>query len=241
MMSRTLTLCKQDIRFQFSNNFQLIYLVFVLMYSAILSFLPYNIKAAVLPILIFSEPGALSFIFTGAIIIYEKERGILDSLFTSPILFREYALSKIMSIGLLAMTGTAILTINSGVAVSASVYISVFISNAFCTALAFILAIGFKDILKYMILGGMSLSILFLPILEIYGMLQWPILRAIPSYSLYQLIFKSCFKGETPAILFYTPFIDQEWWLHLLITVAWLIPLYLFAGKRMKKYLQGGR
>lgn len=239
MTNRLFPLFKQDIKFQFNNNFQIIYLAFVLIYSAVLSFLPMNIKAAVLPGLIFSEPGALSFIFMGAIVIYEKERGILDILFTSPVKFREYAVSKALSLGLLALIGTGILVFNSGLHVSWLVYPSVFISNAFYTALAFILAIKFKDILKYLVLGGMSLSILFAPILDVYGVIDIPFLRAIPSYSLYQLVFKSCYGGTTPAILLYSPLFDSEWYLHLLLTTTWLIPLYLLAGKRMKAYLGG--
>jgi len=99
---RLKALLSQDIRFQYKYGFYFLYLIFSLLYVALLITLPatWREKAAVL--LIFSDPAALGLYFMGAIVLLEKSERVLNSIAISPVKADEYMLSKLLSIAVVS-------------------------------------------------------------------------------------------------------------------------------------------
>jgi hypothetical protein len=65
-----------DIRFQIKQGFYLVYVVITAMYLIIMSFLPDDILAVALPLVVFSDPSVLGLFFIGGIILMEKGQGV---------------------------------------------------------------------------------------------------------------------------------------------------------------------
>ena len=99
---RTKKLLIGDIRFQFKYGFYFLYLVFSILYISLLYILPssWREKAAVL--MIFTDPAAMGLFFMGAIVLFEKSERVLNSIAISPVLPREYVISKLVSIALIS-------------------------------------------------------------------------------------------------------------------------------------------
>lgn len=102
-MLRSIALTKGDIRFQWKYGFYFIYLVLVILYSALLSFLPYNVKTIMCDILVYSDPAAMGMFFMGAIVLLEKSQRVLNSIALSPVTPQQYIAGKVCSIGFISL------------------------------------------------------------------------------------------------------------------------------------------
>ena len=94
---------KGDIVFQFRQGFYLVYILITLFYMLILSQLPEAWLQIAVPIIAFSDPSVVGFIFVGGIILLEKEQGVIDYLSVTPLKIRDYILSKVTSLMILAV------------------------------------------------------------------------------------------------------------------------------------------
>jgi fluoroquinolone transport system permease protein len=92
-----------DIRFQIKQGFYLVYVIITAMYLIIMSFLPDDILAVALPLVVFSDPSVLGLFFIGGIILMEKGQGVLMVLVVSPLRSWEYILSKVISLAIVAV------------------------------------------------------------------------------------------------------------------------------------------
>ena len=107
---RTMALLRGDIRFQFKYGFYFLYLFLTVLYIILLTVFPdsWRTKAAVL--MVFSDPAAMGLFFMGAIVLFEKDEKVLQSIAVSPVLPREYVASKCLSIAFISTAaGIAIL------------------------------------------------------------------------------------------------------------------------------------
>jgi fluoroquinolone transport system permease protein len=103
-----------DIHFQYKYGFYFLYIVFSILYIALLFVFPnpWREKAAI--VMIFSDPSAMGLFFMGAIILFEKSERVLNSIAISPVKPTEYVLSKLGSIGLIATIVGVVIGIMSG-------------------------------------------------------------------------------------------------------------------------------
>lgn len=99
---RLRSLLMGDVRFQFKYGFYFLYLLFSLLYVALLSAFPEEWRIAAAALMILTDPAAMGLYFMGAILFYEKSERVLDSLAVSPVRPLEYVLSKLFSIGLIS-------------------------------------------------------------------------------------------------------------------------------------------
>ena len=98
-----------DMRFQFRYGFYGLYLLFTLIYVGLLAALPDAWRGDAALLMIFTDPAAMGLFFMGAIVLFEKNERVLDSLAVSPVTPLAYVLSKIVSLGIIAtLTATAI-------------------------------------------------------------------------------------------------------------------------------------
>ena len=99
-----------DIRFQIKQGFYLVYVIITAMYLIIMSFLPDDILAVALPLVVFSDPSVLGLFFIGGIILMEKGQGVLMVLVVSPLRTSEYILSKVISLAIVSVLAAFAIT-----------------------------------------------------------------------------------------------------------------------------------
>ena len=94
---RLKSLIVSDIRFQFRYGFYWVYILFTLVYVAVLHLLPAAWRTDAALLMIFTDPAAMGLFFMGSIVLFEKNERVLDSIAVSPVSPIEYVLSKLVS------------------------------------------------------------------------------------------------------------------------------------------------
>jgi fluoroquinolone transport system permease protein len=137
-----------DMRFQWKQGFFIIYLIVSFFYLLILSQLPHFILDYALPVIVFSDPSVLGLFFIGGMVLLEKEQGVLQMLVVTPLTIKEYVLSKVLALTLVALMAGILIT-----AVSAynpvdylTLITGIILTSVYFTLLGFIISTKAKSL-----------------------------------------------------------------------------------------------
>ncbi|MHA6481613.1 fluoroquinolone export ABC transporter permease subunit [Paenibacillus sp. strain BS8-2] len=92
-----------DLRFQLRHGFYGVYGLIIALYLLLLYYVPDKHKELVSMLLTFSDPSAVGLIVVGGIVLLERDQGIHDSLFATPVRLWEYLGAKAVSISFLSL------------------------------------------------------------------------------------------------------------------------------------------
>ncbi len=158
MKAKTLILA--DIRFQIRYGFYTIYSLFTLVYLGLLYALPDAWRSDVAAVMIFTDPAAMGLFFMGAIVLFEKNERVLDSIAVSPVGAWDYVLSKLISIGLISTLVAAVIGLGAGVVRSPLLFlVSVFLCSCLFSSLGLIATCKIKTLNQFF-LAAVPLEIL---------------------------------------------------------------------------------
>ncbi|HHW47469.1 MAG TPA: hypothetical protein GXX14_02495 [Clostridiaceae bacterium] len=91
--------------------------------------------------MIFSDPAAMGLYFMGAIILFEKNERVLDSIAVSPARTYEYTLSKLFSIGIISMAvGFAIGFFSDTINMTMHFIMGIFLCSCLFSAVGLVIA-----------------------------------------------------------------------------------------------------
>lgn len=110
---RPMSTLLNDIRFQWRHGLYWVYMLVCFLYLLLIHFIPADHKETVTMLLTFSDPSALGLILAGGIVLLEKDQGIHDSLFVTPLRLFEYLLAKAMSLSVLSLAAAWVIHIFS--------------------------------------------------------------------------------------------------------------------------------
>lgn len=138
---RARTLVFGDIRFQFRYGFYTIYILLTLSYIGLLYALPDAWRGDAALLMIFTDPAAMGLFFMGAIVLFEKNERVLDSIAVSPVSAAEYTLSKLVSIGVISTLVAVVIGAAAGAIRSPLLFpVSVFLCSCLFSAVGLIFA-----------------------------------------------------------------------------------------------------
>lgn len=183
---------KTDFKFQMKQGFYIIYFFLTIIYMVILSMIPKEFKNIILPIIVFSDPSVVGFFFIGGIIMLEKLQGIINYIVVTPLSIKEYILSKVFTLSLLAViAGEAItfVSINSGSVNNIILAIGIFISSVFFILIGIIVVVGCKTLNQYMVKMVPFLMLLIIPCISIIDFKFSYILTVIPSVAGFRIVY----------------------------------------------------
>ncbi len=179
-----------DIRFQIKHGFYFVYAIITAMYLIILSFLPENIQAIALPLVVFSDPSVLGLFFIGGIILMEKGQGVLMVLVVSPLRTYEYVLSKVISLAILSVLAAFAITwfsyypeVNWGL-----LFVSTILTSGIFTLLGIIINAGCNTVNQYMFKTIPYMLIFILPCFALLGFPYSELFTIIPSVAALKLM-----------------------------------------------------
>lgn len=95
---RMLSAIAYDVRFQIRHGFYAVYVLVSGLYVLLLHYVSPGYKEKTALLLTFSDPGAIGLILAGGIVLLEKDQGVHDSLFVTPLRLREYLIAKAVSL-----------------------------------------------------------------------------------------------------------------------------------------------
>lgn len=167
----SLLLC--NIKLQYRQGFTTAWAVISVFYILGLYFIPENLKMKILPLILLSEPSTFAMIFTGAILLLERDERLLENLFITPMNIRQYMLSKALALSLPAsICTTAIAAVLSGPAWSLLLIPpGIMLTTVFFVLLTFIPASASRDIMGLLYRIGIYGSIFTFSILDYFGIL----------------------------------------------------------------------
>lgn len=169
---RGITLFIFDLRFQWRHGFYFVYLLVCAAYWVLLRFIPEPYREETALVLAFSDPCAIGLIMAGGIVLLERDQGIHDPLFVSPIHVREYLLSKAASLSVLSLIAGWIIHLSSGSLPDSTIGFSagILLTSSFMTLLSIGVAARYRTINGFILMVQAYALPFVLPLL---GYFDW--------------------------------------------------------------------
>ncbi len=214
-----------DIRFQFRQGFYYVYIVIVILYIGILSQFGENISCYAVPVVIFTDPSALGFFFMGALIILEKQQGVVDYLVITPLKHTEYIWSKVISLTVLAIIASMTIAISSGVKFDVVIFMtSVILSSVFFSFVGIIAVAGCRLVNQYFAVVIPYMLIIIVPVVGLFDFPYNFIFRIFPTYAGLKLLI-GAFNGISGWAAL----------VNILIMIVWITVAYYLAVLRFRR------
>ncbi len=188
-----------DSRLQYRYGFYAVYAVVTVLFAAGLSLLPANVRTETLVMVLFADPGFLGFYFVGALVLFEKNEGVVHALVTAPLSARDYLISKTLSLSLIAILGATTITV---LVHGPGFNLVWFLLGLGLTAGMFVL-IGFVAVARFDSLNAYFLTAivylvpLSLPLLDHFAIVESPVFYAFPTQA--SLVLIGAAFAPTPA------------------------------------------
>lgn len=171
-----------DLKLQIRYGFYTVYAVMVVLYVIGVLSLPASARDTAVTLVILSDPVFIGFLFTGALVLFEKRDGVLDALVVSPLSSRAYLASKTLSLTLLGVLTSFVIAVSvHGLQFDIGLYLLGIVLSSMLFVLIGIVAVArFNTINAYMMAAVVYLLPTALPLLEFIGMTH-PVLYLIPT------------------------------------------------------------
>ncbi|MDA3955421.1 hypothetical protein [Oceanispirochaeta sp.] len=188
-----------NIKLQHRQGFTAAWLVISLFYILGLYFLPENLTAKILPLILLSEPSTFAMIFTGAILLLERDEGLLENLFITPLPVKTYMLAKALALSLPAMGSTLLISLVLAPLRWSLLLVlpGVFLTTLFFSLFTFIPASASRDIMSLIGRIGFYGYVFTFSILDYFGILKGWYQYILPSKG--TLILMTMAVGKEPG------------------------------------------
>lgn len=222
-----LKLLRYDLSIQLRSGYWTVYGIIGLIYILILFNLPLNIRDKVAIYCIFSDTSVLGLIFVGALVLLEKNQGVLNSLSVTPLSLNNYLLSKVISLTILSTIISSLIwiiplwsfrgfaIILPGVILSSVVHIMFGLGFSAGTS-------SFNQFMARVILGSLILTSPVFPML-LLPKTGWLII--LPMNAVVDLFYRLALGTSS-----YIQAVD------ILILFIWFFIMRLFAQKQFRKH-----
>ena len=171
-----------DARLQYRYGFYLVYTVVTAFYVLGLQLVPAAWRADAIALVVVTDPAVLGFYFVGALVLFEKDQGVLDALVTTPLGVAGYLSSKVVSLTLLAIAAAGAITV---LGAPGPVNLPMLVLGVTLTSVFFVL-VGFLAVARYDSVNRYFLSavgygtVLFAPIVGYLDVYETPLFALLP-------------------------------------------------------------
>lgn len=219
-----------DLRFQFRHGFYIAYAFVCICYWTLLNFIPDNYLEKVVILLTFSDPSALGLILAGGILLLERDQGIHDPLFVTPIRTRDYLLAKVASLSVLSLIAAWVIhTTSTGVPDSPFLFSAgIVLTSSLMTLLSIGVVVRSQTINGFIIMSQVYAFPLILPLLGFFDIWNTSLFFILPTEGTL-LLLGSAFATLSTEQIFYA----------LFILLVWNYIVYLWTNYSYKKYVLG--
>jgi len=191
-MSRLLATVRNDVVVQIRKNVWTVAMVLAVAVAIVsaAAFPGESIRFVVPPAMLLLVGGS-TLVFVGGLIMEEKERGILNALVLSPLRTGEYLAGKVLSLTLLSTAEVVIMIggplawfhLREGIVLPdlGLLTLGILILNLCYTLLGIGITVRFRKVTDYLVPVTIISIVLQLPILYFLGLVDSPLLLAVPS------------------------------------------------------------
>jgi fluoroquinolone transport system permease protein len=197
-MKRLKTLILLDFTMIIRNRILAVAAVITILYVAIIQVLPGESFTMVLTMLIFSDPVMLGFMFTGAMVLFEKNSNTLQALSVTPVRPGEYLLSKGIALTSVALAASLIMAV-AGLGFSFGLLylgLAVVFSSLLFVYIGFIGVSRVKTFNQYFIVIPLFMLPTCLPLLNYFGATDTIAWYIVPTQASL-ILFTAAFEGTS--------------------------------------------
>ncbi|WP_150271835.1 ABC transporter permease [Paenibacillus tepidiphilus] len=171
-----------DLRFQWKHGLYFVYFLVCMVYIGGLSIVPEAYLDNTLLLLTFSDPSALGLILAGGILLLERDQGVFENLFVTPVKTLEYILAKCFSLSCLSLTvAFAIHLSSTGWPVSLVQFVlAIVLTSSFFTLIGLAAAIRSRSINSFLLLSQLYSLIFILPVLDYLNLFTTSLFAVLP-------------------------------------------------------------
>ncbi len=222
-----LNLLKYDLNIQIRCGYWTAYGVIAVLYILVIANLPAGIRDEVAVALIFMDTSVLGLIFVGALVLLEKQQGVIKSLSVTPLNPDSYLFAKTLSLTMLSAFVSSLIWIIPRMSFDGTIVIlaGVILSSVVFTLFGLGFAAGadsFNQFLARIFLGTIIFSLSVIPVF-IFQNTNW--LLFLPTNAALD-IFISVTKGSFSVLQI----------LDITVLVIWILIMKLFARKQFNKH-----
>lgn len=181
--SRLWSMIREDVQLQYRYGFYAVYALLTLVFVLGVRQVPSSERVMVLIAVLFGDQGFAGFYFVGSLVLFEKRENVLDALVTSPLQPREYLVSKVVSLSVLALAASTTITLAThGIGFDPLL----FLAGMGLTSILFVF-VGFVAVSRFDTLNAYFLTALAYtlplaaPLLDHFGIVTHPLLYLLPS------------------------------------------------------------
>ncbi|KWX83202.1 hypothetical protein AMQ83_31665 [Paenibacillus riograndensis] len=171
-----------DLRFQWKHGLYFVYFLVCMVYIGGLSIIPEVYLDNTLLLLTFSDPSALGLILAGGILLLERDQGVFENLFVTPVKTLEYILAKCFSLSCLSLAvAFAIHLSSTGWPVSLVQFVlAIVLTSSFFTLIGLAAAIRSRSINSFLLLSQLYSLVFILPVLGYLNLFTTPFFAVLP-------------------------------------------------------------
>ncbi|PYY25749.1 fluoroquinolone export ABC transporter permease subunit [Paenibacillus illinoisensis] len=219
-----------DIKFQWRHGFYIVYAMVCACYWILLNFISNDYLEKAIILLTFSDPSALGLILAGGILLLERDQGIHNPLFVTPLRTRDYLLAKVASLSVLSLTAAWVIHItSSGIPQSPLLFsVGVVLTSSLMTLLSIGVVVRYHTINGFILMSQVFALPLLLPLLGFFELWNSGLFYLLPTEGTLVLL-GSAFSVLSAREVIYA----------LFILLIWNYVIYNWANHSFKKYVLG--
>ena len=214
-MSRLAVAMRWDVILQWRQGFVLAGIVVTAFWIGITRFLPDADYTVWIPVFVLGNLTMTSFFFAAGLLSFEKVEGTLSALAVSPLSTRDYLLSKIVTLALLAVVETTVMVVVVvGLAFNAApLLLGMLGSSLLYTLVGLIMMTRYRSISDFLIPSAGVMILALLPLLDYAGIVESRVFLLWPTQALLVGL-RASFEPLSTAEVAYAIFYPLAWtWL----------------------------
>ncbi len=217
-----------DLRFQWRHGFYYVYVFVCICYWILLRFIPEIYKETTAIALTFSDPAALGLILAGGMVLLERDQGVHDPLFVTPVHIRDYLLAKAGSLSVLSLAAGWVIHAASGSLPPSPFAFSVGIvlTSTFMTLLSVGVAARHRTINGFILMVQVYALPFVLPLLGYFQVWRTDLFLLLPTEGTLRLL------GSPPGGLSVNPLLYS-----VFILLIWNAAAYIWAHRSYSRHV----
>lgn len=232
-LRRLISMLRWDIQLQMRYGLYTVYAVITTLYVAGVLGVPTDVRPSAVTFVVFSDPVFLGMFFIGALVLFEKGDGVLDALTVSPLDRREYLVSKVLSLTVLAVLSSLLVAVvGHGLDFDGGLFLlGVVLSSVLFVLIGFVAVARFDTINAYLLTALVYLLPTVFPLVGFIG-IDHPLLYLIPTKATLLLL-----GGAFGAV---GPLAGSEFVYAVSYLTLWTGGAAVFADRAFKRHIVRG-
>jgi fluoroquinolone transport system permease protein len=229
---RWIPIMRLDCRLQRRYGFYFAAAFMAAVWMVVLRLMRPEVLPLAVPFIVFVDLAVVGFYFMAGALLFERSERTLQALLVSPLRFREYLVSKLLTLTLLAMTiSLAVAMVGYGPHFNLFLFLAGVALTSLLTLLVGLIAVApYDSISRFLIPAQLYVLILYAPLVHFFGWWTSPVIYLIPTQGSL-LMLRGAFYTIRPWQTAYA----------IVYQLLWLTALTVLARRRFDRHISGRR